>query len=229
MFPYSDLPAGSQPLVVANLVGRDILSRLLLVRHGDTVLNSAERYWGQTDVELSAAGIKQAERLRDRLAVEGIDAVYSSNLKRALATAHIIASSHRLDVIVREELREVNFGKLEGLTFREIDELYPEVTEAWSNWSLAFEFPGGESVSELDARVSKFLGKLQEHTSEETILIVAHSAPLRLLICHLLGIGLQHWRQFRLDLASLSIVETYSQGAVINLLNDTSHLREVGK
>jgi alpha-ribazole phosphatase len=205
------------------------LSRLLLVRHGNTALNSAERYWGWTDVELSAEGVEHATRLRDRLAAERIDAVYSSNLKRALATAHIIASSHRLDVIVREELREVNFGKFEGLTFKEIDELYPEVTEAWSSWSLAFEFPGGESIRQLNKRVSRFLSKLREHSPEETVLIVAHSAPLRLLICHLLGIGLKHWRQFRLDLASLSVVETYSQGALINLLNDTSHLREVSK
>jgi len=200
------------------------LSKLLLVRHGDTELNSAQRFWGQTDVELSAAGLKQAERLRDRLATQRIDAVYSSNLQRALVTAKTIASERQLEVIICPELRETNFGEFEGLTFEEITQLYPEMTKLWTDWSLQIRFPGGESVDELNTRVSKFLDELRKHAPEETILIVAHSAPLRLIICYLLGIELWHWRQFRLGLASLSIVETYPQGAIISLLNDVSHL-----
>lgn len=200
------------------------MSKLLLVRHGDTKLNSAERFWGRTDVELSAAGMRQAERLRDRLAAQKIDVIYTSNLSRAAVTAKIIASRHQPDIITCAELREINFGKFEGLTFKEINQLYPEATELWSNWSLTLKFPEGESANELNNRVSKFLNRLEKHTPEETILIVAHSAPLRLLICHLLGIELRHWRQFRLDLASLSIMETYPQGAILNLLNDVSHL-----
>ena len=199
------------------------MSRLLLVRHGDTKLNSGKRFWGQTDVELSASGIRQAERLRDRLATEKIDAIYTSNLSRASVTAEIIASRHQSKTIICAELRETNFGKVEGLTFNEICQLYPELIEPWSNWSLALRFPGGESVEELAKRVSQFLPRLEKHTSGETILIVAHSASLRLLICHLLGIELQYWRQFRLDLASLSILETYPQGAILSLLNDVSH------
>ena len=74
------------------------MSRLFLARHGDTELNSAERYWGCTDVKLSADGLRQAERLRDRLAEEKIDVVYSSDLKRASVTPQTIASKHQLDV-----------------------------------------------------------------------------------------------------------------------------------
>ena len=200
------------------------MSKLLLARHGNTKLNSAERLWGQTDAELSAEGVGQAERLRDRLATQKIDVIYTSNLQRASATAKIIASSHQVDIVTCPELREINFGKIEGLTFKEVSQLYPEVAEAWSKRSLTLKYPGGESITELNNRVSKFLERLEKHTPEETILIVAHSAPLRLLICHLLGIRIQHWRQIRLDLASLSILETYPQGAILNLLNDVSHL-----
>jgi len=200
------------------------LSRLLLVRHGDTELNSRERYWGQTDIELSEAGLRQAEKLRDRLAAEKIDVVYSSGLQRASLTAKIIASRHQLDVITCAELRETNFGKIEGLTFDEVSRLYPELTELWVNWSLQLKFPDGESVDELNSRVSKFLDRLKKHAPDETILIVAHAGPLRLLVCRLLGIELQHWRQIRINLASLSIVETYPRGAVLSLLNDVSHL-----
>ncbi len=200
------------------------MSRLLLVRHGDTELNSAERYWGQTDVELSTAGFRQAERLRDRLATEKIDTIYSSDLQRASLTAKIIASRHQLDIITCAELREINFGELEGLTFDEISRLYPEVTKLWVERSPELKYPGGESIDGFTKRVSKFLGRLENHAPEQTILIVAHSGVLRTLVCQLLGIGLGYRWQFRLDLASLSIIETYPQGAILSLLNDVSHL-----
>lgn len=201
------------------------MSKLLLVRHGDTKGNSAERFWGQTDVELSATGIRQAERLRDRLATEKIDAIYTSNLRRASATAEIIASCHQLAVITCAELHEINFGKFEGLTFKEISQLYPELVKVWLTRDLTFRYPGGESIADLNNRVIKFLDRLEQHTPEETVLIVAHSGILRLLICHLLRIEPWHWRQIRTDLASLSILETYPQGAILNSLNDVSHLR----
>ena len=201
------------------------MSRLLLVRHGDTELNSAERYWGQCDVKLSADGLRQAERLRHRLANEKIGAIYSSDLSRASATAEIIASEHRLEVITCAELREINFGKFEGLTFAEISQLYPELAKLWAERSPSLEFPGGESVNDFSKRVGKFMSRLEKHSSGETILVVAHAGALRVLVCRLLGIELQHRWQFRLDLASLSILETYPQGAILSRLNDVSHLR----
>ncbi len=200
------------------------MSKLLLVRHGDTESGSTLRYWGQSDVKLSAVGLRQAERLSDRLATERIDAIYTSYLQRALVTAKVIASKHQANVITCPELNEVNFGKIEGLTFDEVSQLYPEVAKLWVSRSLSLEFPEGENFDKLNNRVSKFLSRLDKHAPEETILIVAHAGPLRLLVCHLLGLELRHWRQFRLDLASLSIVETYSQGVILNLLNDVSHL-----
>ncbi len=201
------------------------MSRLLLVRHGNTELNSAQIFVGHTDVELNAAGCRQTERLRDRLATEKIDVIYSSDLRRALVTAETIASKHQLDVITCPELREINYGNLDGLTFEEISRLYPEVAELCADWSPRLEFPDGESVGELNKRVSKFLDRLKQHAPEQTILIVAHGGPLRLMVCSLLGIDLWHWRQIHLDLASLSIVDTYPEVAIISLLNDTSHLR----
>ncbi|MBA7716109.1 Phosphoserine phosphatase 1 [subsurface metagenome] len=200
------------------------MSRLFLVRHGNTELNSAERYWGRSDVKLSAAGIGQAERLRDRLVVEKIDAVYSSDLERALVTAEIIASSHQLAVITCAELCEVNFGQLEGLNFSEISRLYPEVAKLWAERSTKLKYPGGESLVEFNNRVSKFLSRLDKHAVDETILVVAHAGVLRTLVCQLLGIDLRRRWQIRLDLASLSILETHQQGAILSLLNDVSHL-----
>jgi len=201
------------------------LSRLLLVRHGNTELNSAQIFVGHTDVELSATGHWQVEKLRDRLSTEKIDVIYSSDLRRALGTAETIASPHRLEVIACPELREFDYGELDGLTFAEICRLHPEVAELCACWSLRLKFPGGESVDQLRQRVSGFLDRLQQHSPEQTVLVVTHGGLLRLMVCALLGIDLRHWGQINIDLASLSIVDTYPEAAVIGLLNDTSHLR----
>ena len=205
------------------------MSRLLLVRHGSTDLNSARRFQGHSDIELSTDGYTQVERLRDRLAAEKIDFIYSSDLKRALATAKVISSRHKVEVITCSELREINYGNVEGLTFEEIGRRYPEVAEQCTNWSVQLQFPGGEGFNELKERVNKFLDRLKQHAPEQTILIVSHGGPLRLLVCRLLGIGLECWWQIRFDNASLSVVETYPRGAILSLLNDTSHLSDIGE
>ena len=194
------------------------------MRHGDTEANSNERYWGSSDVKLSAAGLRQAEQLRCRLAAEKIDAIYSSDMSRASVTAEIIASEHQLEVVACTELREIDFGEFEGLTFAEVSQLYPETARLWAERNPSLEFPGGEKLTGFDKRIGKFISRLKKHSPEETILIVAHCGALRVLLCRLLGIELQHRWQFRLDLGSLSILETYPQGAILNRLNDVSHL-----
>ena len=202
------------------------MSRLILVRHGNTKLDSAQRYWGKTDVELSASGLRQAERMRDCLAEEKLDIIYSSNLKRAYLTAKVIASKHKLEIITCPELSEIDFGELEGLTFAEASHHYPEVTRLWVKRSSGLKYPGGESVKHFRQRVSSFISnRLGGHLPEETILIVAHSGVLRTLICHLLDLDFSTISKIRTDLASLSIVETYDKTAVLNRLNDTSHLK----
>ena len=194
------------------------------MRHGATELNSAGIFVGHTDAELSAAGCRQVERLRDRLSTERIDSVYSSDLRRTLATAETIASRHQLEVIACPELREIDYGNLDGLTFEQIKCLNPEVAELCADWSPQLKFPEGESVGELNKRVSGFLDRLKQHPPEQTTLIVTHGGPLRLMLCLLMGIELWHWRQVRIDLASLSIVDTSPRGARLILLNDVSHL-----
>jgi alpha-ribazole phosphatase len=204
------------------------LSRLLLVRHGDTERNSAQRYWGRTDVKLSPAGISQAERLRDRLTEESLNAVYASDLIRASVTAEIIASRHDVTITTCPELREIDFGEIEGLTFDEARQRYPEVVRRWVEQSPKLKYPAGDSIAEFSNRVIGFVPRLAKHTEQETVLIVAHSGVLRTLVCHLLGIETRHRWQLRLDLASLSVVETYSPNAILCSLNDVNHLRGNG-
>lgn len=201
------------------------MSKLILVRHGNTTGNSAMRFWGSTDVELSAEGIGQAKRLHERLAAESIDFIYASPLSRTRLTAEIIAEGRDMEINTSADLREIDFGEVEGLTYEEIVGKYPEMAEALAKWSPKPSFPGGESLEDMDVRVRSFLANLDGHSSEDTILIVSHAGALRLMICNLLGISLDHWRHLQLDLASLSVLDTYPQGAIIKSLNDTAHLK----
>jgi len=194
---------------------------------------------------MNADGYKQVERLRDRLTNEKIDAVYSSDLRRALVTAEVISSGRKVDIVTCPELREIDYGNADGLSLKEISRLYPEVAESISNFSLQLKFPGGESFEGFIERISKFMEKLEKHAPSErisksmeeklekyapseTILIVSHSGPLKVLVCRLLGVDLGHWGQIGCANASLSIAEMYPDGAMISLLNDTCHLREIG-
>ncbi len=200
------------------------MAKLLLVRHGETDHNSSQRYWGRTDVGLGPVGLRQAEQLRDRLAVEKIDLIYSSTMQRARATAQTLASLHNLPVITRTELREIDFGKIEGLNFSEVQIQFPEIAQMWISHNSDLVYPGGEGLAQLEQRISEFRSRLNNHTEDQTILIVAHSGVLRSLICQLLGMDMKSRWNIRVDLGSLSIVDTYSDTAILSLLNDTSHL-----
>ncbi len=200
------------------------MAKLLLVRHGRTRLYQSDRFWGSTDIALSDLGVKQAELVRDRLAGEKISAVFSSALSRTRVSAEIIAAPHRKKVTCVTELNECNFGFVEGLTFNEIQQKYPDLAEVLLGYDTDTQFPGGESFGDLNKRVQTFLPALEEYTVKDTVLIVGHGGTLPLFVCHLLGIPINKWRQFRITQGSLSIIETYREGSFLTLLNDTSHL-----
>lgn len=198
--------------------------RLLLVRHGQTEGNVQERYQGRTDVELNEVGLQQADRLARRLSSEKIDCVYSSDLKRAVQTAERVASARNLRVNPRKELRELDVGEFEGKRLEEIVEDHGPLEEMWSEGE--WRAPGGETLSELSARVDRFVADVKRCHEEGTILVVAHGGMLRSLISGFLGIDPHNWWRFQLDSASLSVLELHPERAVVALLNDTCHLME---
>ena len=198
--------------------------RLILIRHGKTATDNPEKCHGFTDIDLSEEGYRQADKLAVRFKDEKIDAVYSSTLKRGAATAAIIAASHNIQITGASELNEVNFGEIEGITFEEACGLYPDVTELWRCGSTKLCFPAGETFSEFSTRVNSFLKRLEGHGDEDTIMIVGHGGPYKVLLCSLLGLPLDHYWQFRFGMASVSIIDIYPNGAILEKLSDTAHL-----
>ena len=195
------------------------MPKQLLVRQCTPKTPKDDVFLGQFDVPLSAVGIKEAKHLKAWLAKEKIDACFTSTLSRARATAEIITEGHKVKIILCDELKECSFGVIEGLTYQAIEQRYPKVAKGLADGTLA-TFPGGENLKQLNARVKLFLKRLDALKPDDTALIVTHGGPLRLLICNLLGIDIKHWQQFRVDRASLSVVETYPEMAFLTLLND---------
>ncbi|MDD5288498.1 MAG: histidine phosphatase family protein, partial [Dehalococcoidales bacterium] len=120
---------------------------------------------------------------------------------------------------------EMHYGVCEGLTFGEISRDCPSVAKNISPFTLELEFPGGEKFRDFIDRSSTFLERLKNHQPKETILIVSHNGPLKVLICRLLDISQEHWWQIRVDVASLNIMEISPRGAVLSRLNDVSFLK----
>ena len=203
------------------------MSRLLLVRHAKTKQGHG-RYWGHSQIGLGEEGIVQAKMLRDHLAGEEIAAIYSSDLNRARSTAEIVASLHATEVVLCPELRELDFGEIEGMTFEEVERCCPEAVRLWVGGDIDAAAPAGENLRQLASRVQRLAARLQRHSPEETILIVAHSGPLRVLLCTWLGIDLERSWQIRLDPASVSLADTYPEGTIVCFLNNTSHLMALG-
>lgn len=212
------------------------MTRLLLVRHGETEMSRTRHLCGRTDEPLNLQGLHQIEILRDRLARTHLDAIYSSDLQRAWITAQAVASPHNIDISICPEMREMDFGQCEGLTFSQVELQCPEVARLWLSRSPALSYPGGESLDDFEQRVNSFSSRLQTHKASDTILLVAHLGSLRILVCHLLGIAREHWWQFQLDYTSISTVETnpsridpeLDRRAMLICLNDTSHLNKAG-
>lgn len=163
---------------------------ILFIRHGETLWNLERRYQGQADSPLSSKGKLQAEQVAKFLSKRSIDAVYTSDLKRAYLTASEIAKCHQLEPIADQRLREMSFGVWEGLTRQEVLDKYPDLFQARFKDHLKNRIPGGELPAEVVLRMEEFLvQKLEEH-QDQTIVIVSHGATLRSTIATLLSMPL---------------------------------------
>ncbi|HLT11582.1 MAG TPA: bifunctional RNase H/acid phosphatase [Micromonosporaceae bacterium] len=200
-------------------------TRLVLVRHGETAFTAQRRYSGRGDVPLSEHGLAQAEALAARLKAIGATAVVSSPLSRCVATAEAIARQMGVDKArVEQDLIECDFGDWEGLTFAEVRARWPELVDQWLA-SPSVAPPGGESFEAVAQRVRDLLPRLLSEHAGETVVLVSHVAPIKLLLRDALSAGDTFLYRLYLDAGGFSIVDYYQDGAIaVRTINDTSHL-----
>ncbi len=160
------------------------MTNFTLVRHGQTDWNVARRYQGQQDIPLNAEGIKQARNLAILLKDETFDAIYSSDLQRAMQTAVILQESRQGKVIADTRLQEIGFGEWEGTCLDDMREAFA-TRFALSQKDPAVPIaPGGESVFAVSLRTREFGDEISQQFPDGNVLVVTHGLALATLVCH---------------------------------------------
>lgn len=204
--------------------------KLLIMRHAESSSNVENLFSGHQDVELTKKGIWQAEQLAERLAETKIDVIYSSDLKRAISTANIINKKHQLTLNVEPLFKEIHFGDWEGMCYEEVY-AYSDY-ENYRNWwrQPHIALPGGESIAEVNQRVTKGLKKLiTNHGNSDgqgkTVAIVCHGGVAKIMIGIALDIPLERIWYISQHSAALNIIIYENQDSYyVEKVNDTSHL-----
>lgn len=188
--------------------------RLILLRHGRTGLSG--RYVGSSDVPLSEAGRAQIQGLRPGLAAMQIDGLLASPMLRCTQSVDLLGLG--LPVQLDPDLREIDFGRWEGMSFAEIEAQDPELVQEWAHGNDNFCFPDGEATAAFTDRMESVKDRLLA-ADAKTMLLVAHGGVIRSLICALLGLSPQSYLLFQVAKGHYSTLELYSGGGVLTGFN----------
>lgn len=190
------------------------MKTLYLLRHGRTEANC--KFVGSTDLPVAESGFDQLEKTRLSLSQKAISTVFCSPKLRCRQSAERMQLG--MDLTLCNEIREIDFGEWEGLSFDEINTGWPEKVAEWSNWSKDFTFPHGENIGDFLARIESFKAII-DACEEKNILVVAHGGVIRNLICLYLGLSPDKYLLFNVEAGCFSSLELYSEGAVLTSLN----------
>jgi alpha-ribazole phosphatase/probable phosphoglycerate mutase len=195
-------------------------TRLYLIRHGQVQGYDGFPVYGHTDVDLTEVGIMQIERLSERLRHAEIHGIYSSDLKRSLLGARIIARDHDVPLYPKPEFREIHFGAWEGLSLQEIRERYPEELARREMDVLNFIPPvNGESIACLSERVLTCFQSILECSEEKNVLLLGHGVVNRVILCRAMGLDLSRMFNLQQDYGCLNIIDYHPDRTLVRLMN----------
>lgn len=200
------------------------MSRIILVRHAITNDNIKGNLSGHIDSELSNLGKKQISKLTKFLEKEKIDYIYTTTSTRTKQTVLEVATSRDIKILEKENLREISFGDFEGMSFEFIQAEYPNEFEKIIKEGFEYKYPNGESLIDSYKRVCKELDDIMIKNKEKTILICAHAGTIRNIISYLIGKTHEYHWNFKIDNASVSIIDIIDEFPVIQTLNNTAYL-----
>lgn len=198
--------------------------RLIWIRHGETPWNSEFRLQGTSDVALSELGQEQSRRLAAVFRWE-LHKIYTSPLGRARSFAAPLAKRCKLDPTVVEELREMSFGRWEGLRYEDMDVAMQQTFAAWCNDPVNVCPPDGESAAKMGKRVRVAVDKLIASMQVgETAALFTHGGVIRVAVTALMGLPPVTAARLRIDTGSITIMDLVGEHWHLVGLNDTSHL-----
>ena len=193
--------------------------RLYLIRHGEIEGANSGSIYGHTDVQLSAAGIEQSRRLAERLEGERLSAVYSSDLKRAIATAQSIAARHSLTVQTNTAWREIDMGKWDGLSLNDVYMQNEESVRLLFEEPESFQYPDGETFLAFNSRIEETVKDLLGKHAEGKVALITHGGVARAIIGTALGMPMRTWLRLAQGYGCLNIIDWYDGHPILDLLN----------
>ena len=205
------------------------MTEIWLVRHGETPWNAERRVQGWEDISLNETGVEQARALGRHIknltqAGQRLDAVYTSDLKRAHATAQTVADEVGLPLNIHKGVRERHFGVLQGLVYDEMDARAPEAAAIWRARDPNAELPGGESLGFFYARVVEAINEIAARHVGQRVMVVSHGGAMDIVWRHANQVSLQAPRQAPLLNASLNRLNVSPQGWSVIRWGDVDHL-----
>lgn len=203
------------------------MTKIILVRHGETQGNREGLFRGRADFPLNDNGLRQAQDLAQALKRYELEAVYSSPLSRARVTAELIAQPHNLKIEIEPDLNNIKLGIWEGRPKAEIEKRFPRLWQLWITEPERLQLPDAETLQDVQTRAFSVLERIAHENSGQTLAVVTHRAVLKPLLARALGIPEPYFWKLHLDTSSYSILEhTPERGYTLTLLNETSHLKE---
>jgi broad specificity phosphatase PhoE len=200
-----------------------------LVRHGDTPQAAEGIFCGDLDPPLTDHGREQAERVARAAAGLGLIALYCSPKLRARQTAEPIARASGFEPTIEDGLREIAYGRWEGLKESDIREREPAVLAAWHADPALVSPPGGETAYDIAARAMPVLTRVRDRHKSGHVMLVSHKATIRVMVCALLGMPLQRFRtHVACPTTSITTFELGADGPLLVGVADVHHLREPG-
>ena len=203
------------------------MTRIYLVRHGQTAWNKEEIFRGRTDVPLNETGLREAQLAGEYFREMDIHAVYSSPLLRARETAQKIAEVQRLEVRPLQGIIDMCFGAWEGQSLKEVQEKDGERFQQWKNGPHLVKIPGGETLDEVRERAMGALEDTIQSHSGKTLLFVSHRVVNKVILCSILGLDNSHFWQIGQDATAINLIQHRDGRYVLSLLNDACHLKRL--
>ena len=195
-------------------------TRLHLIRHGEVEGAEEKRYNGQSDVALTPKGLAQIGFLQMRIKQFPISAVYCSDLTRCVDGATLLASGYDLQPITNPELREIDAGDWQGMTWDEILKKHPKLWKKRLKDIVNVPFPNGENLVDVAMRIRPVMQGLVEKHQGEEIVVVAHGGVNRIILLDAIGAPLESLFSIEQDFGCLNSIDYYADGnSVVRLLN----------
>lgn len=199
--------------------------KLYFIRHGETTYSKVGGYCGNLDPDLTEDGMKMAQQFANTYATLGWEAVYVSPMTRTQATARPICKATGITPQLRDGLREIAYGKWEGMSPDEVNEKFHDDYIRWltdPGWNAPI---GGERGVDLARRSSDVLREIQERHDSGNVLVVSHKATIRVMLCSLLGIDVGRFRdRIAMPVGGVSIIEFRTPGPLVHAIADRAYL-----